>query len=205
VLTGATLDGRALAQSGAVTVDTGGASHVGIPVTSASSASIIFPVNTTNNSAGTVNDASYVPSVVAGSIAAVFGSGLSVGQSSPEVSTPLATSLAQSSFVIGGRAAPLYFASPAQVNLQIPWEMAGQTGSAITATVAGVASNTQLVNLVPFAPGIFTMNMMGTGQGKILVANTAQLATVGTPASRGGYVAIFCTGPGAGHQSATDR
>ena len=196
VLTGATLDGRALAQSGAVTVDTGGASNVGIPAGSSSSAPVIFPVNTTNNSTGTVNDASYVPSAVAGSIAAVFGSGLSVGLSSPEISTPLATVLAQSSFVIGGRAAPLYYASPGQVNLQIPWEMVGQTGAAITATVAGVASNTQLVNLVPFSPGIFTMNMTGAGQGAILIATTAQLAAPGTPAARGGYVAIFCTGLG---------
>jgi uncharacterized protein (TIGR03437 family) len=197
VLTGATLDGRALAQSGAVTVDTGGGNSVALPVaTTTSSAPVIFPAGTTNNSTGTVNDASYVPQLVAGSIAGVFGSSLSVGQSSSMVPTPLPTTLSQSSVSIGGQAAPLYFASPGQVNLQVPWEMAGKSQATIIATVAGVVSNTQAVSLVPFAPGIFTMNMTGTGQGAILIASTGQLAAAGTPVSRGAYIAIFCTGLG---------
>jgi uncharacterized protein (TIGR03437 family) len=50
---------------------------------------------------------------------------------------------------------------------------------------------------VSFAPGIFSMNMTGIGQGAILDAGTAQLATAGTPVLRGAYIAIFCTGLGA--------
>jgi uncharacterized protein (TIGR03437 family) len=52
------------------------------------------------------------------------------------------------------------------------------------------------VPLAPFAPGIFTVNATGTGQGAVLIAPTAQLAAPGSPASRGGYVSIFCTGLG---------
>ncbi len=149
------------------------------------------------NVSGVVNAADYVPGVAAGSIAAVFGSNLAIGQASSMIPTPLPTTLAQSSFMIGTQAMPLFVAMAAQVNVQVPWELAGQTQASITATVNGVASNTQIVPLVPFAPGIFSTGMTGTGQGAILNAGTAQLAAAGTPASRGGYVSIFCTGLGA--------
>jgi uncharacterized protein (TIGR03437 family) len=188
MLTGSTLTGRALAIEGAVTIDTGGGSSATIPVAAAAP---------TINLSETVNGASFVSPVTAGSIAAVFGSGLAIGQASSAVPAPLPTTLAQSSFAIGGHAAPLYFAGPTQANLQIPWELAGQTQTSIIATVNGVTSNTQTVALAPFAPGIFSMDATGAGQGAVLIASTAQLAAPGTAASRGGYVSIFCTGLGA--------
>jgi uncharacterized protein (TIGR03437 family) len=144
-----------------------------------------------------VSDASFVAPVAAGSIVAVFGTNLSIGQSPSVMPTPLPYSLAQSSFVIGSFNAPLYFAMPTQVNVQIPWELAGQTQASITATVNGVVSNTQIVPLAAFAPGIFSMDSSGGGQGAILIAPTATLAAAATPVSRGAYVSIFCTGLGA--------
>jgi len=147
--------------------------------------------------AGTVNGASFVTPVAAGSIAGVFGSNLSIGQAASMVPTPLPMTLAQSSFTIGGIDAPLFFAMPGQVNLQIPWEMTGQTQASVVATVNGSASVGEMVPIVPFAPGIFTMNATGAGQGAVLIAPTAQLAAVGTPVSRGAYISIFCTGLGA--------
>lgn len=190
MLTGSTLTGRALAQGGAVSIDTGGGSSASIPQAVTGTPAVI-------NANGVVNDASYTTPVAAGSIAAVFGSGLSVGQSSSMLPTPLPTTLAQSSFMIGGKAAGMYFAMPTQVNLQIPWELAGQTQTTITATVNGTASNTMAVAMAAFAPGIFSTGMTGAGQGAILNGNTAQLAAVGSPAARGAYVSIFCTGLGA--------
>jgi uncharacterized protein (TIGR03437 family) len=146
---------------------------------------------------GTVNAASYVRPVAAGSIAAVFGSNLAIGESDPEVATPLRNTLSQSSFTVGGRVAPLYFASPGQVNLQIPWALAGLTQAPIQATVDGETSNLQMVSLAPFGPGIFTMDATGTGQGAILIAPSDQLAAPDQPVLRGEYIAIFCTGLGA--------
>ena len=146
---------------------------------------------------GTVNDASYVAPVSAGSIAAVFGTNLAIGQASSILPTPLPNTLAQSSVTIGGQTAPLYLAAPGQVTLQVPWELAGQSQVSITVSVNGAVSNTETVPLAPFAPGIFTTNSTGAGQGAVLVAPTAQLAAPGTPASRNGYVSIFCTGLGA--------
>jgi uncharacterized protein (TIGR03437 family) len=186
MLTGSTLTGRALAEGGAVSLDTGGGSSAAIPA-GATAPTII----------STLNSASYVAPVVAGSIASVFGSNLAIGQASSTMPLPLPTTLAQSSFTIGNHAAPLYFAMSSQVNLQVPWELAGQNQTSIAATVNGVASNTQILPLAAFAPGIFTTNSTGAGQGAILIAPTAQLAAPGSPVSRGAYVSIFCTGLGA--------
>jgi uncharacterized protein (TIGR03437 family) len=144
---------------------------------------------------GTVNGASFVTPVSAGSIAAVFGSNLAIGQASSLVD-PLLMTLAQSSIAIGGQGAPLFFAMAGQVNLQIPWELAGQTLTTVIATVNGVASNTESAPMATFAPGIFTMNNSGSGQGAVLVAPTAQLAGPAGPVSRGGYISVFCTGLG---------
>ncbi len=152
------------------------------------------PVITT---AGTVNAASFTTPVVPGSIASVFGTNLTIGQGQSMVPTPLPTTIAQGSFTIGGLAAPIYFGVPTQVSVQIPWELAGQSQTTITATVNGQASNTETVPLAPFAPGIFTLNSSGSGQGAILVAPSYAIAAPGTPALRNGYISIFCTGLGA--------
>jgi len=147
------------------------------------------------NIGGVVDAASYVPGVTAGSIAAVFGSNLSIGQAF--AGTPPPFTLGQSSFVVGGKATPLYMVMPTQVNLQIPWEAAGQAQVSITATVNGVVSNTLLVPIVAFAPGIFSIDMSGQGQGAILLGGTGTIAGPGSAAVRGAYVSIFCTGLGA--------
>jgi uncharacterized protein (TIGR03437 family) len=192
VLTGATLNGRALAQSGAVTFDTGGGTSIGTPAPGGTGGG-----GPAISVSGIVNDATFLGPVAAGSIAAVFGSNLSVGQSGSSIALPLPTTLAQSSFSISGFAAPMYFASPGQANIQIPWELAGQAQGQMTATVNGSSSVARSFVIAPFAPGIFTLDQSGTGQGTVLVSATAQLASAATPATRGNYVSIYCTGLGA--------
>jgi uncharacterized protein (TIGR03437 family) len=149
------------------------------------------------NPAGTVNGASYVTPVAAGSIASVFGSSLALGGITAASITPLPTALGGTSFRIGAGGAPLFFVSPLQVNLQIPWELAGQAQASVIATVGGVASSQQTVSVVPFAPGIFAINQAGSGQGAVLISGTSQLAAPGTPVTRGSSISIFATGLGA--------
>jgi uncharacterized protein (TIGR03437 family) len=149
------------------------------------------------NPAGTVNGASYVTAVAAGSIASVFGSNLALGGVTAASITPLPMALGGTSFRIGAAGAPLFFVSPSQVNLQIPWELAGQAQASVIATVGGVASSQQTVSLVPFAPAIFAINQAGSGQGAILISGTSQLAAPGTPVTRGSTISIFVTGLGA--------
>ncbi len=145
---------------------------------------------------GTVSGASFVAPVAPGSIAAIFGRNLSIGSANSVLPLPMPVSLGQANFAVGDVAAPIYFVTPTQVNVQIPWELAALSQATVVATVNGVVSNAGTVPLAVFAPGIFTMNASGSGQGAILVAPTANVATAGTPAARGGYVSIYCTGLG---------
>jgi hypothetical protein len=55
---------------------------------------------------------------------------------------------------------------------------------------------TQAQTIAAFAPGIFTVDQSGEGQGAILLANTGALASAATPALWGSYISIFCTGFG---------
>jgi uncharacterized protein (TIGR03437 family) len=153
-----------------------------------------------SNPAGTVNAASYLPTVAAGSIASVFGQNLSFGQALAGT-IPLPTTLASSSLELGGQIVPLFSVSPSQINLQIPWELAGQSQVAIDATAGGMSSNQQVVNLATFAPGIFTLGEAGSSQGVIVIAGTVLLAAPAisggrTPVAAGQFITIYCTGLG---------
>lgn len=148
-------------------------------------------------SGGVVNDASYTAPVAAGSIAAAFGDFLLAAPATGN-SPPLPTNLSGLSLQFGdGVLAPLFFASTGQVNLQVPWELAGQSQTTLTATLNGQVSAAQTVSLATFAPAIFSMNAQGTGQGAILDALSYVLVDSTHPATAGStYVSIYCTGLG---------
>jgi uncharacterized protein (TIGR03437 family) len=148
------------------------------------------------NAGGVVNGASYSAPVAPGSIASVFGT-FYLASASEDVALPLSTSLQQLSFQFGGGTlAPLYFVSALQANIQVPWELTGQT-TTLAATLNGTGSGTQTVNLAPYAPAIFSTDSSGAGQGAIL--NTSYLLVNSTnPAIAGTtYIQIYCTGLGA--------
>jgi beta-glucosidase len=134
------------------------------------------------NSGGVVNAASSTAGPVApGSIASVYGT----------------FPLAGLSLTFNALNAPLFYTSASQVNLQIPWELAGQSRASATASAAGQTSASQPVNLAQFAPGIFSMNGQGTGPGAIL-DSSYNLVTSSNPAGAGvTIILIYCTGLGA--------
>lgn len=149
------------------------------------------------NPGGLMNAGSYAAGapVALGSIATVFGSYL---LSSPVNSgeLPLPHTLAGLSLYFStGVEAPLLYASAEQVNFQVPWELAGQHQTTLTAILNGHESESQTVNLTLYAPGIFTTNGQGSGQGAILDSSN-RLADASNPAARGSTVQIFCTGLG---------
>lgn len=137
------------------------------------------------NPAGIVNAADYEAPVAAGSIVTVFGN------------FPLTSPDSSVSLQFGGIwSVPAFFASSTQVSAQVPWELAGQTQTTITATVDGQTSAARTFAIAPFAPGIFSINGQGTGQGAILDSDY-KLVDASNPATAGTTVVqIYCTGLG---------
>ena len=142
---------------------------------------------------GIVDSASSVAPVAPGSLASIYGIfpvGVAVA-----TTTPWPTILSGLSVHFNGTPAPIYYASPTQINVQIPWEMVGLTRASVTATVGSESSSPQTVTLASFAPGIFAINTQA--QGAIVDALSGSLISSSNPASAGAtYLAIYCTGLG---------
>jgi uncharacterized protein (TIGR03437 family) len=92
--------------------------------------------------------------------------------------------------------APLYYVSPTQLNIQIPYGVATSAAATLRVNNNGESVFYNL-NLIAAAPAIFSTNAQGTGQGAIL--NTAyQLVDSSHPATAGStYLQIYCMGLGA--------
>src|SRR5262249_46268930 len=102
------------------------------------------------NPGGILSGASYSPLVSPGQIVSIFGKEFAAGSTS---------------ITACGRAVPLFDIFPGQINAQLPTECASGIGTA-TVTV-GDKSATQTFAVAPAAPGIFTSNGSGVGDGVI--------------------------------------
>ena len=143
---------------------------------------------------GITNAASYTSTVAPGEIISIFGSNLAV---TPAVASgqPLPTQLNNLKVTVNGLAAPLIYASPLQVNVQVPFET--QPGAAQIQVTGDAGTATANVQVSLTAPGIFTVNAQGTGAGAIEHGVNYQLVTDSNPATPGEIVSIYCTGLGA--------
>src|SRR5262249_30216743 len=113
------------------------------------------------DSGGVVNAASFLPQRLApGQLASIFGSRL--GPADPALFTldPAAqevpTTLAGTTVTFDGVAAPLFYVSNNQVNLQVPFEVAGKASARMAVKVEGLDVVEINVLLGETAPGIFT-------------------------------------------------
>jgi uncharacterized protein (TIGR03437 family) len=122
-----------------------------------------------------------------GSLISIFGTNLGRNVASAGlVNGRLPTTLAGASVNIGGVAAPLLYASPNQLNVQVPFEV--PAGNArITVITPGGTSSTDNVTFSAFAPAIF-----------VAVKNSDFSLMSSTNAVRAGdAIAVFATGLGA--------
>jgi len=147
------------------------------------------------------NAASYrTDSVAPGAIVSVFGANLSAG-TAQFTSFPLSTTLGDTSVTVNGTPAPLFFASPQQVNAQAPFEVAAGSAIAEVTSSAGIALTQFTVGAA--GPGIFTQNGLGTGDAAAIDAVSYAPVTASQPIAAGGYLGIYCTGLGATQPAAT--
>jgi uncharacterized protein (TIGR03437 family) len=161
-----------------------------LPVTVISGASI----GSAPGIAAVTNAASFTSSVAPGGILSIFGSNLSpVTFVAPSVPLPLSNSGV--SVTIGGIAAPIWYAAPGQLNVQVPYEVTSGTSTTVVVNNNGQTTSSAL-SVTAAAPAIFTdssnalvpagtgtrgqaMTLYLTGAGQV----TPSIATGAAPAS----------------------
>jgi uncharacterized protein (TIGR03437 family) len=98
-----------------------------------------------------------------------------------------------------GQPAPLIYTSAYQTNLIVPYEVAGKTSTVMQVTYAAAAGTLQTsawtLPVVAAAPGVFTVDSTGIGQGAI-VNQDGTVNSAANPAARGSVVSIYATGEG---------
>jgi uncharacterized protein (TIGR03437 family) len=148
---------------------------VNVPVSFVAGAS-----NTTTIS-GVGNGASFQQAFAPGMIMSVFGSNLSNSSTAMFApSVPMPAALGGVTATVNGIAAPFYYASQAQLNIQIPYET--PEGNALLAVVNNGQVATFTFAVSATAPGIF-------------VDATGALVPIAT-AARGQVLTLFMTGEG---------
>ena len=143
-----------------------------------------------------VNAASNAPAgdaIAPGEFIAIYGSGLAAA-TAQATALPFPTSLGGVTVSINGTLAPIYFVSAGQINCIVPYAVTGQT--ATIAVTNGSLSNSVPVSLARTAPGVFTVDTSGTGDGAITHAD-GSLVSSASPAKKGETVVMYVSGLGA--------
>lgn len=127
----------------------------------APSASVTIAVKTTGSGSGAVpsvaamvNGASLLPGFAPGGIVTVFGSQLAISAGVAS-SVPLPVLMAGVAATVNGVAAPLYYVSPGQLNIQIPYEIPSGILATLEINNNGRVTS-QTFRVAAAAPGIFT-------------------------------------------------
>jgi uncharacterized protein (TIGR03437 family) len=127
------------------------------------------------------NGASFQHTYSPGMILSVFGSQLAPSNANA-TSVPLPVSTAGVAATVNNVAAPLYYVSPDQLNIQIPYETAVNQLATLRINNNGLIGAFQF-NVVPASPGIFT-----NASGALVPSGSA---------NRGAIVSLYMTGGGA--------
>jgi uncharacterized protein (TIGR03437 family) len=156
---------------------------------------------------GVVNGASFAAGqpVAAGSIVSIFGENIAEFLGSAQtVPLPIALKHVSVSFDFPeeGLSVPgrFYYVSPQQVNIQVPWELAGFNFALVKIRIEDSVSAVFTVNLADYAPGIFEFDRDGQQFGVITHAN-GSLVTRSQPARAEETVIVYATGLGPVNQA----
>jgi uncharacterized protein (TIGR03437 family) len=125
---------------------------------------------------GVVSAASFVADVARGGLASIFGSNMGNGDNT--------------TVYINGLAAPVFYASPGQFNIQVPWETTGM--GTFSMVVNGMPSNVQSRGVYTYSPDVF---MVSPAQAAITHAD-GTLVSNASPATVNETVVVYCTGLG---------
>ena len=181
---------QGLAMNPSVTAGT----TVSLSVQGTSASSPPSPMGGVANAAG---GAQATPQVVApGSYIAIYGTGLA-GSGNPSATTlPLSTSLNGTQLLLGGVPMPLIYASSVQVNALVPQSLAPNASYPLIVVRGATQSVPVSLTVAELQPGIYTVDLSGSGPGIVTNALSGQLITSSNPAHAGDYLTVYCTGLG---------
>ena len=153
------------------------------------------------NPTGVVNAASLQPatsSIAPGELLVLFGTGFSSTTNITQGGQPFPLQLAGVTVSINNIACPIYYVTPTQLSVVVPYAVASnQTGLAnIQVTSNGVQSNVVQMYLTDAAPGSFAQNANGIGYAAATHALTGQLITPSNPVQPGEIISLYLTGLG---------
>ncbi len=133
---------------------------------------------------GLANGASFTQTYAPGAILSVFGSQLAPSTASAS-SVPLPLTMVGVAATVNGEAAPLYYVSSGQLNIQIPYETAAGSTATLKINNNGQVTS-QTFPMAAAAPGIFS-------QSGLVITGYAPAGTAG----RGQITTLYMTGGGA--------
>jgi len=171
------------------------------------SAVVKISVATTRDAVGSAQDAaSQSPAGVCspGAVATITGLGFTSQAPTHANGIPLPTQLAGVEVLTNGQALPLFYASSSQITFQCP--LSPLAGTALSVTVE-TEDGTLLLNAFQSktpeaAPGIYTLDMSGSGQGTVTIGDSTLVAMPvapdipSRPAHVGEYITIWANGLG---------
>jgi uncharacterized protein (TIGR03437 family) len=173
----------------------GGSQKVVVPVTTIVTTSPQVPpligsvVNAASQTAG---------SVAPGEILTIFGFGAGPSNTAGFTLDPsgkVANSLNGAQVLFDGRPAPMIYGSASQVNVIVPYEVAGQATTTVALKFGALTSGAWTIPVAATAPGIFTLASSGVGQAAVLNQDNS-VNDPSHPAARGSIIQIYATGEG---------
>jgi uncharacterized protein (TIGR03437 family) len=183
------------APQAAFTMVMGVVGNATVTATSPGYETTVAAVASTNGAA--VNNATFAAgyAMSPGAIGAFFGPSLTPTTSSASA-VPLPTILGAVTAKVNGTLVPLFYASPGQLNFQVPFEAAGSyTNLAVTSSTGQTLTVPLLLNAA--SPGIFTTLSNGSGPAAALHGVSGLPITPTSPAQQGEVISLFTTGLGA--------
>jgi uncharacterized protein (TIGR03437 family) len=108
----------------------------------------------------------------------------------------VANSLQGAQVYFDGVPAPVLYASGGQVNVVVPYSVAGKSTTQLQLEYLGVLSNPVALQVAATAPGVFSVTGSGQGPGAILNVRDGTVNSAVNPVAQGDWVSIFATGAG---------
>lgn len=103
--------------------------------------------------------------------------------------------LKETAVYFDGVPAPLLYTSAGQISVMAPYEIAGKSTTSVEVDYRGTRSTPVSMPVAATAPGIFSLDLTGKGQGAILNQD-AKVNGADNPAAPGTIISIYATGEG---------